>query len=105
MEFQATFTMLDQVLANQANLEVAFPSQAPTLATRVYDFMRMNLLEYHGSKVEDNPVEFNNEAYRNVSIMVVPLQEKDEFVDINLKVWPRFGITNGLRKEVMKLAE
>lgn len=41
--------------------------------------MRMNLPEYHGSIVEECPMEFIDEAYRIVAIMGVPQEKKADF--------------------------
>lgn len=45
---------ISQPLANQANREMAIPPEELALATRVCDFMRMKLLELHGSKIEED---------------------------------------------------
>lgn len=50
--------MLVQALANQPNREVSLPPQEPLPVTKVQYFMRMNLPEYYGSKVDENPGEF-----------------------------------------------
>lgn len=57
--------------------------------------MRMNLPEYHGSIVEECPMEFIDEAYRIVAIMGVPQEKKADLGPINSMVWPRFGMNNG----------
>lgn len=74
-EFRTTFTLLAQVLANKANREFSIPPQTPTSTTKAWDIMRMNPLEYHGSKVDEDPIEFLNEAYRIVASMGVPSKE------------------------------
>lgn len=51
--------------------------------------MRMNLPEYHGSKVNKDPVKFINKAYHIVAIIGVPLNEKAELVAYQLKGMPK----------------
>ncbi|XP_055835162.1 uncharacterized protein LOC129903640 [Solanum dulcamara] len=53
--------MLAQVVANQG---VFAPPNAPTLASRVRDFAKINPPEFYGSKVEEDPQEFIDEVYK-----------------------------------------
>lgn len=46
----------------------------------------MNPLKYHGSKVDEDPMEFIDEAYWIVAIMGVPPNEKVELVAYQIKV-------------------
>lgn len=47
-EFRNAFTMLAQALANKANREVVIPLQAPTMETKIHDFMRINQVKFNG---------------------------------------------------------
>lgn len=47
--------------------------------------MRMNPLEYHGSKVYKDSIEFFDEAYRIVNIIGVASKKKVELVAYQLK--------------------
>lgn len=48
----------------------------PILATRVHDFMRMNSLEFHGLKADEDPMKFIEEAYRVMAVIGVPSGDK-----------------------------
>ncbi|WMV42006.1 hypothetical protein MTR67_035391 [Solanum verrucosum] len=49
-----------------------------TAATRVSDFVRMNPLEFHGLKVDEDPQEFIKRTYKIVDIMgVTPIEKTD----------------------------
>lgn len=61
--FRVAFTMLSEALANHANRDIAIHSQIPILAIKVYNFIRMHPLEFHGFKVDEDPIEFINEDY------------------------------------------
>lgn len=45
----------------------------------------MNPPKYHGSKVDEDPMEFIDKAYRIMVIVGVPLKEKAELVAYKLK--------------------
>lgn len=68
-EFRYTITMLAQFIVCP---------KIPTPASRVIDFARKNLLEFHGSKVDENPHEFIGGVYKVVMIMGVSFEEKAE---------------------------
>uniref|UniRef100_M1DUJ1 Gag-pol polyprotein n=1 Tax=Solanum tuberosum TaxID=4113 RepID=M1DUJ1_SOLTU len=54
----------------------------------------MNPLEFHDSKVEEDPEEFIDEVYTMLMIMGVTLVEKEELSLMNLRVLIKFGSTN-----------
>lgn len=59
--------------------------KTPTLALRMRDFARMNPLEFHGLKVNEDPQKFINEVYNMVNIMGVSFEEKVELAAYQLK--------------------
>lgn len=61
--------MYAQAMANQVKRGIVFPPQARNLATRILDFVRMNTPEYYGSKVDEDPMEFLDEANWIVEII------------------------------------
>lgn len=67
---------------------VGIPFQALILATKVQDFVRTNLAEFHGSNIYEDLVDLLDEGYRIVAIMGMPLDEKFELVDYKLKGVP-----------------
>lgn len=68
-------TFLAQAVSSQANQGAQVP-HAPTSAFRVRDFMRMNPPEFYGSKVNEDPHELIDEAYKLMTIMGVRSEEK-----------------------------
>lgn len=75
VEFRASFTMLAQALANQANRKIAIPPQVPNSSTHIRDFKRMCPLEFHRSKMEEDPIDFIDEAYWVEVVMGIPLKK------------------------------
>lgn len=67
------FTILAQALYSQANREIVIPPQVSTLATWVRDFMKMSPSMFYGSRMEEDPIYFIDEAYIIIAIMGVPL--------------------------------
>ncbi|WMV50501.1 hypothetical protein MTR67_043886 [Solanum verrucosum] len=86
-KFQANYQVLAQALTTQANREVMVPVNpyVGTTTSRVRELTRMNPLEFHGSKVEENPQEFIGEMYKVLMIMGVTLLEKAKLSTDNLK--------------------
>src|SRR5688572_17238643 len=78
-EFRTALTMLTNVVANQAGRQAFAP------ASRVRDFTRMNLPEFHGSKVDEDPQAFIDEVSRVVTIMGVTSEEKAKLAAYQLK--------------------
>ena len=58
---------------------------APTPASRIRDFNRMNLPRYYGSKANEDPQEFIEEIFKIIDIMGVATNKKDELVAYQLK--------------------
>ncbi|KAG5579844.1 hypothetical protein H5410_050471 [Solanum commersonii] len=60
-----------------------------TVSTRVWNFTRMNPLEFHGSKVEEDPQELIYEVYKIVGIIGLTSVEKAELATYKLKeaIW------------------
>uniref|UniRef100_M1DB14 Gag-pol polyprotein n=1 Tax=Solanum tuberosum TaxID=4113 RepID=M1DB14_SOLTU len=60
VKFQVTFQVLAQAMMAQANRDYNAPVNlnVGTVETRIRDFTRMNPLEFHNSKVYENPQEF-----------------------------------------------
>ncbi|WMV14241.1 hypothetical protein MTR67_007626 [Solanum verrucosum] len=72
--FEPFFQVMAQAMTNQDNREVTAhvnPSVG-TVATRIKDFTMMNPLEFHGSKVDEDPQEFIDEMYKIVSVLYHP---------------------------------
>ncbi|WMV33218.1 hypothetical protein MTR67_026603 [Solanum verrucosum] len=90
----------------QANREVVIfvNPKVGTTATTMRDFTRMNPLEFHFSKVEEDPQEFIDEVYKVLIIMGVTLVEKAELSAYQLKgisqVW--FNQWNEGREAVLE---
>uniref|UniRef100_M1B2G9 Gag-pol polyprotein n=1 Tax=Solanum tuberosum TaxID=4113 RepID=M1B2G9_SOLTU len=77
----------------QANREaiVLVNQNVGTMTTSVRDFTRMNYLECHGSKFEEDPKEFNDEVYKVLMIMGVTLVEYVELAAYQLKGVAQLG--------------
>ena len=71
----------------QENGEVVprFHRQVTTMASSLRDFSRINLSTFNKSRVDEDPQEFINEAYRIQYAMGVCLSEKAELATYQLK--------------------
>uniref|UniRef100_M1DZP4 Gag-pol polyprotein n=1 Tax=Solanum tuberosum TaxID=4113 RepID=M1DZP4_SOLTU len=72
-ELRASFQANDQAMTAQYNREVVVPKNpnVGTTTSRVRDFPRMNPLEFHVSRVEEDPQEFIIEVHKVLMIMGV----------------------------------
>ncbi|KAH0728122.1 hypothetical protein KY284_003987 [Solanum tuberosum] len=71
-------------MANQANQGAQAPP-APTSASRVRDFVRMNPSEFYGSKLDEDPQKFIDEVHKILAIMGVRSENKTELAAYQLK--------------------
>lgn len=92
-KYQNVIAFLAQVVTNQINQE-AQASHAPTLASRVRDFTKMNPPEFYGSKMEEYPQEFIDEIYKVLVIIGVNSEDKVGLVAYQLKGLVQIGLLN-----------
>ncbi|XP_055824236.1 uncharacterized protein LOC129892674 [Solanum dulcamara] len=86
LEFRNIITLFTQDMVNQANQGVVPPPpQMPTSTIRIWDFKRMNLPKFDGSKVDEDPIKFIDESYQIVAIMGVPPNGNAKLVAYQLK--------------------
>lgn len=52
--------------------------------------------------MEEDPIDFNEEAYWVVMVMDIPSKEKDELMATNSKRSPLFGMNNGQTRGAKK---
>ncbi|WMV24214.1 hypothetical protein MTR67_017599 [Solanum verrucosum] len=74
-------------MTTQDNREVIAPVN-PNMGTtmiKIRDFTRMNHVEFHSSKVDENAQKFINEVYKIVGIMELSTVEKAELTTYQLK--------------------
>src|SRR5688572_20355502 len=77
---------VNAALAQMANaIAMQAGRNAPTPASRIRDFTRMNPPEYYGSKANEDPQDFIEEIFKIVDIMGVSSREKAELEDYQLK--------------------
>ncbi|KAG5629727.1 hypothetical protein H5410_001444, partial [Solanum commersonii] len=83
-EFQAAFQVLAQAMMAQANRESMVPvnPNMGTMATRVREFTRMNPSEFHSSNVEEDPQEFIDEVYKDISKVWFNQWKEERVVDV-----------------------
>lgn len=62
-------------------------SSSPTSAARVCDFIQMIPLEFHGSKIDEDPIDFIEEAYRVVAVIGITTEEKAKLVAYKASLW------------------
>lgn len=68
------------------------------MAIRIWDLIIMKPPEFHGSKMDVDPQEFIDEAYKIMAIMGVSQIRMLSLCPINLRASPKCGMTNRLRK-------
>lgn len=78
--------MLAQALPNKSSKEIAIPPQVLTPSTHFRDFMRLDPPRFHGCEIEEDLIDFIDEAYQIVAVMGIPSKEKDKLVAYQLKV-------------------
>uniref|UniRef100_M1DIU1 Gag-pol protein n=1 Tax=Solanum tuberosum TaxID=4113 RepID=M1DIU1_SOLTU len=83
-DLRDALTLFAQAMANQANHGAQAP-QAPTPASRVRDFVRMNPPEFYGSKLDEDPQEFSDEVHKLLAIMGLRSENKAELAAYQLK--------------------
>ncbi|WMV24231.1 hypothetical protein MTR67_017616 [Solanum verrucosum] len=85
----------------KANMDVVVSvnPNVGTTSSKLRGFTRMNPPEFHGSKVEKDPQEFIDKVYKVLMIMGVTPLEKTEFPLTNLRMFLKFGSTNGRKEE------
>ena len=77
--------LLARALMAQANSEAVENSIGGICAYRITEFLRMNPLEFSGSKVEEDPNGFIKEVYKTLAIMRLTSREKVELAAYQLK--------------------
>ncbi|WMV45581.1 hypothetical protein MTR67_038966 [Solanum verrucosum] len=89
-----------QALITQANGEVvvAVNPNVALAVSKVRNFTRMYLPEFHRSKVEEDPQEVIDEVYMVLMIMGARPVEKVKLLLINLRVLFKFCSTNGKKR-------
>lgn len=67
-------------MTTQVNTEVVIPTnpRVGMTTTSIRDFIRMNPLEFYGSKLEEDPQEFTERTYNIVDIMGTTSVEKED---------------------------
>ena len=68
-EFRTSMNLLARALMAQANSEAVENSIGGICAYRITEFLRMNPLEFSGSKVEEDPNGFIKEVYKTLAII------------------------------------
>ncbi|XP_049369900.1 uncharacterized protein LOC125834791 [Solanum verrucosum] len=78
-EFWNMIQLLPQSVANQNNQQVLVPTNTNgrSAAARVQDFVRMNLPEFLGSKIGEDPQNFIDEVKKILGVMQVTGTEKE----------------------------
>lgn len=77
--------MLPQAMTTQVNHDEVAPPNVGSAVSRVQNFTRMNPLEFHDSKVDEDPQEFVDEIQKIVNIMEFTLVEKADLATYQCK--------------------
>lgn len=99
-ELWAIFQALDLSITSQANIKaiILVNPIVRTVVISVMVFIRINILEFHGSKFGEDPQEFVVQFYKNMKIMGVTPLENWTWPLINSKMFLKYGLINRRNK-------